>query len=187
VGTFCMLVKGPECARAARPCACPSRVQARPLPARALPIPPALYFHAHALTMYVMSAVFGGCCPCMCGNTLTILHPPSLFLLPNLHSLPLIRLTHAGRGPPFCACHVCILAHVCVRACHVCVCVRACVCVQHCLRVCVCVRTCERMRACVCVSLCVRVCTCASVSACTLACVCVHAHMQVCVSVRACM
>jgi len=122
---------------------------------------------AHALAIYVMSAVFGSCY--RCAEILSLYPTPSLFLLPNLHPLPLTRLTHAGRGPPLCACHVYIRVHVCV-------CVRV-MCVSACVRVCACefVWVCVRAR----VRVCLRACVCMFLRA--------RVHLRVSLCVRATM
>jgi len=134
-----------------------------------------------------MPAVFGGCYHCMCGNTLTIPHAPSLCLFcPTSTFSPLTTLTHAGRGFPLRLCHVCVGVRecVCVRVMCVSACVRvfACefvlVCVRACVRVCVYVRVCMCVCVCVCASVCVRV-------RARMPCVCVRARMRVRVSVRA--
>jgi len=129
------------CVHPAPTCASPSRVQARPLPAL-------LYFHAHALSMY-----FGGCCRCMCENTLTILQPPFSLSSAQLPISAPYQADARGEGPSLLrvSC-VCPRACVCVRACHVCVCMCVCVCVCATLLGCVCVRVY------VCVYVCVRVC-----------------------------
>jgi len=131
--------------------------------------------------MYVMPAVFGGCYHCVCGNTLTIPHAPSLSLFwPTSTVCPLTRPTHTWKGPPLLACLVCIRVHVCVsvsvtsvsacgRVCacaFVWACLRACVHVQVCVRVCVCTCACVRASACVCVYMHVCGCVCACVRAC---------------------
>ena len=71
---------------------------------------------AHAPALYVMPAVFGGCCHCICRNTLTIPHAPSLsFFFPTSTVSPLTRLTRAltrSGGTPLRACHVCIRVRV---------------------------------------------------------------------------
>ena len=120
------------------------------------------------------------CCHCMCGNTFTIPHAPSLSLFcPTSTLSPLARLTREGRSTSLRARHVCIYVRACVRVRvrvrvrHVSACVRACAlaCVHACVRVrvCVCVcacvhaRACMRVRArmpCVCVRACVRVSVC---------------------------
>ena len=121
---------------------------------------------AHAPALSVMSAVFSGCDLSVCRNTLNIPHGPSLSLFcptSTLSSLP--RPTHAGRGDPLRACHVCIRVRVgaCASGMCVSVCVRVCtcelvlVCVRAYVRVCVraCMRVCLRVRVCVCVCACV--------------------------------
>jgi len=107
---------------------------AGPTLARALPMPRAFCLHAFAmsllrathlptpcacptllieLAMYVMPAVFDGCYYCIFGNTLTIPHALSLSLFcPTLTVCPIIRLTHAWRGPALRTCHVYICVHV---------------------------------------------------------------------------
>ena len=145
----------------------------------------------HALAMYVMPAVFGGSYHCMCGNTLTIPHAPSFSVFcPTPTVCPLTRLTHAWRGPPLHACHVCIRVHACVRV-RV-MCVSACVvCVCACASVWACLRACVRVRICVCVCVCVclrvRVCACVCGCACANA-MCLRActYAGVCHGQRAC-
>jgi len=135
---------------------------------------------AHAPALYVTPPVFGACYRCMCGNTLTMPHTPSLSLFrPTSTVSPLTRLTHAGRGTPLH--HV---SCVCPRACGG-MCVSACVCACVCVRICFGVRACVCLRACVRVCLRVRVCVCLRASACAntmCLCVCTYA----CVCVRAC-
>jgi len=141
-----------------------------------------------APAMYVMCSVTGGCYHCMCGNTLTITHAPSLSLLcPTPTVCPLTRLTHAGRGPPLRTCHVCIRVYVCACVHFMCVSTCVCVCVCACEFVWACVRECVRARVCVRVYVCVCACVCAS--ACLRVCVsspCVCVHACVCVCVHAC-
>jgi len=121
---------------------------------------------AHAQALYAMPAVFGACYHCMCGNTLTIPHAPSLSVVwAQPHRLT--RLTHEGRGTPLRACHVYPRACVRLRAWHVCVYVRACVYV----RVCACVSALVCVCACVRVYVCVRVCMCVCARVCASACV----------------
>ena len=126
---------------------------------------------AHAQALYAMPAVFGASSRCVCGNTLTIPHPPSLSVVcaqpPPSPALP--SLHTRGGELPLGACHVYPCACVRLRTCHVSVCVRACVyvhvcacvsvlvCVRACVGVCVCVLVCMCFCACVCASACVRV------------------------------
>jgi len=112
----------------------------------------------HTLAMYVMPAVFGGSCHCMCGNTLTIPHAPSLSVFcPTLTVCPLPD--SRTRGGVFLSTRVmCVSACTCVYACVSCVCLRACVCVCLRLRVCACVCGCACANA-----MCLRACTYAGV------------------------
>jgi len=149
---------------------------------------------AHTPVLSIIAAVLGGCYCCVCGNTLTIPHGPSLSLFcPTSTLSPLPRPSHVGRVNPLRACHVCIRVRVCVCACGLCGsecgCVCSCefvlACVRAYVRVCVraCWRVCVRVRVCVCVcaSACANaVCLCA----CTYACVCLRACMRV--SARLC-
>jgi len=148
---------------------------------------------AHAPALSVMSAVFGGCYRCMCGNTFTIPHDPSLSLFcPTSTLSPLPRPTHAGRGNPLRACHVCIHVRVGVCASGMCVSVRVRLCTCKFVLVCVrayvrvCVRACMRVCLRVCVCVCVCACVCANaicLCACTYACVCLRACVRVSVCV----
>jgi len=155
------------------------------------------FVNAHAQALYAMPAVFGACYRCMCGNTLTIPHAPSLSVacaqpppsptLPGSHTregeLPSARVMSIRvcgcvcvRGMWVSACvRVCMC--VCVRACLFwCVCVRVYVCVSACRCACVSARACVHLRVCVCVcechmSVCMHVCVC--VSTCVRVSVCV--------------
>ena len=107
-----------------------------------------------------MPTVFGGCYLCMCGNTLTVPHAPSLCLFcPTSTVSPLTMLTHAGEDSPS-ACVMCASARVSACACVSCVYLRACVCVRASLFW----STRVRVRICVCVSACVRACECLRLS-----------------------
>jgi len=147
---------------------------------------------AHALALYIMHVVVSGCYHCMCGNTLTVPHAPSLSLFcPTSTVSPNTRLMRAGMGTSLRACHV----YICVR---VCVCVLGCMrvmCMTACVRVCVCVFVLVCVRACIRVYVCVRVCVCVCACVHARACirvrahmpgVCMRARMRVCVCVRAC-
>jgi len=147
----------------------------------------------HLLCPYMRALCHCPCTPCVrhvyCFRCLVLLYvrkyshyTPRSFSLCRLcptSTVPrLTRLTHAGRGTPLRACHICLRACVCLRAWYVCVCVRACVYVRACAcvfgLVCVCVCTCVCLRAGVHVCLRVRVCVCVCASACANAiCLCV--------------
>jgi len=148
-----------------------------PLPAHALGARVSgLRLIAHAPALCVMPAVFGGGYCGMCGNTLTIPHGPSLSLFCPTSTLSLLpRPTHAGRGNPLRACHVCIRVRVCVctRGMCVSVCVRVCACEFVLVCVCTCVSACVCACACACACMCAYACTNAMcLFACTYACVC---------------
>ena len=102
----------------------------------------------------------------------------------------LTRLTHAGRGPPLRASHVCICVHVC--ACVRVVCVPVCVHVCACEFVWVCVRARVRvcLRACVCMFLRarvhLRVSLCVRATMCLYACTYAGVRKRACVRVSVC-
>ena len=79
----------------------------------------------HALAMYVMPAVFGGSCHCMCGNTLTIPHAPSLSVFCPTLTVCLLPDSRTRGGVLLSTRVMCVSACMRVCACVSCVCLHA--------------------------------------------------------------
>jgi hypothetical protein len=194
------------------PCACFALCTVHVPPPFLIPHAPALYIvvtctcHsptcapvviAHAQALYVMPAVFSACYRCMCGNTVTIPHAPSLSVVyAQPQPSPALRGSHTRGGelPSARVMSIRVRVCVCVRGMCVSACVRVCmcVCVRACLLWCVCVRVfvctsacgcaCVSARACVRQHVCVCVCEC-HMSVCVHVCVCVSACVRVSVCI----
>ena len=120
---------------------------------------------AHSQALYVMPPVFSACYRCMCGNTVTIPHAPSLSVVyaqPQSSSVLRSSHTRGGELPSARVMSIRVRVCVCVRGMCVSACVRVCTCV--CVRVCLlwCVRACVRVYLCVRMYMCVCACVCAS-------------------------